>query len=243
MSVTMAIMQRELKGYFSTPLAYVVIVIFLFMVGLFTFTTQFFEANMASMSSFFAWHPIFYCLLAAAVSMRLWAEERKSGTVELLFTLPVTPAQAIVGKFAAAWAFLGIALLLTAPAAMSICYLGDPDNGTIIGGYLGSFLMLGSFLAIGACMSALTRSQVIAFILGVLICILLLLAGHPLVQTYFSQNFPVWVGDAVASVSAQTHFTEMERGEVSLANIFYFVSMIIGWLMACGVILEQKKAE
>lgn len=243
MGVTTAIMQRELKGYFSTPLAYVVIVIFLFLVSLFTFTTNFFEANVASMSQFFGWHPLFYCLLAAAVSMRLWAEERKSGTVELLLTLPVTPRQAIIGKFAAAWIFLGIALLLTAPAALSICYLGDPDNGTIIGGYLGSALMLGCFLSIGACMSAITRSQVIAFILSVVICILLLLAGHPLVQTFFTQNFPAWVGDAIASISVQTHYTNMQRGEVSLANILYFVTMIIGWLAACGVILDLKKAE
>lgn len=243
MSPTRAIFKRELRGYFSTPVAYVFIVIFLFLSGLFTFQIgRFFEAGQASLSGFFSWHPWLYLFLIPAVSMRLWAEERKSGTIELLLTLPVTPTQAIVGKFLAAWLFVGVALALTFPMVLTVAYLGNPDEGAIAAGYIGSFLMAGSFLAIGACMSALTRNQVISFILAVVASLMLILAGFDVVLLFFSSWAPAWLTDAVASLSFLTHFSSIARGVLNLTDIVFFLSLIVAWLFACAIILEMKKA-
>jgi ABC-2 type transport system permease protein len=176
------IFKRELAGYFATPVAYVFIVVFLLLAGFFTFQLGDFYADgngQASLTGFFGWHPWLYLFLVPALSMRLWAEERKQGTIELLMTLPITLSEAVLGKFLAAWAFAGVALLLTFPMWITVNYLGDPDNGTILAGYIGSFLMAGGFLAIGSCVSALTKNQVIAFVLSVSVCLVFLLVGFP----------------------------------------------------------------
>lgn len=239
-----SVFKREFRGYFATPIAYVFIVIFLFLSGLFTFqVSRFFEAGQTSLTAFFTWHPWLYLFLIPAVAMRLWAEERKSGTIELLLTLPVKPSQAILGKFLAAWAFIGMALALTFPMVLTAIYLGSPDPGVIVAGYLGSFLMAGAFLAIGICMSALTKNQVVSFILGVVVCLLFILAGFDIVLDAFGLWAPAWLTDAVASMSFLTHFGSALRGEISLASLLFFLSLIVGWLCACNVILEMKKAQ
>ena len=238
------VFKRELRSYFATPVAYVYIVIFLFLSGLFTFQiSRLFEAGQATLTPFFMWHPWLYLFLIPSVSMRLWAEERKSGTIELLLTLPLRPAQAIIGKFLAAWIFIGIALALTFPVVLTVMYLGSPDTGIIISGYFGSFLMAGAYLAIGACMSAMTKNQVVSFILSVVVCLLFILAGFDVVLDFFSSWAPMWFTDAVASVSFFTHFNAAQRGVINLTNIIFFISLIIGWLAACNVILDIKKAQ
>ena len=244
MSSIYFIFKRELKGYFSTPLAYVFIVIFLFLSGFMTFQmSDFFRAGQASLASFFAPHPWLYLILASAVAMRLWAEERDSGTIELLFTLPVTLTQALVAKFLAAWAILGISLALTFPVVLTVRYLGSPDYGVILAAYLGSFLMAGAYLAIGACMSALSKSQVVSFILTVVVCLLLILAGFPPVLDFFTGWAPAWLIEAVSSVSFYTHFDSIQRGVIVLPDLVFFLSLIVAPLYACGVILEMKKAQ
>ena len=181
------IIRRELSGYFATPVAWVFIVIFLVMSGVFTFYIgSFYERGMADLEPFFQFHAWLYLFLVPAISMRLWAEERRSGSIELLLTLPVTTWQAVLGKYLAAWLFIGLALLLTFPIWLTVNYLGNPDNGTIVAGYIGSWLMAGGFLAIGSCMSALTRNQVVAFILSVVVCFGFLLSGLPMVMNLFS---------------------------------------------------------
>jgi len=196
MKAVWIIAKRELAAYFTSPVAYVFLVIFLLMTGFFTFTAgNFFERGEASLAAFFGWHPWLYLVLVPAVGMRLWSEERKTGTIEMLLTLPVTMWQAVVGKFLAAWAFIGIALLLTFPLWITVNYLGSPDNGVILAGYIGSFLMAGAFLAIGSCISACTRSQVIAFILTVVVCFLFLAAFYAIVDVarYRGPFFPLIV--------------------------------------------------
>jgi ABC-2 type transport system permease protein len=243
MSNAMSIFKRELKSYFATPVAYVFIVIFLFLGGLFTFqVSRFFEAGQANLSAFFNWHPWLYLFLIPAVAMRLWSEERKSGTIELLLTLPVSLGQAIRGKFFAAWVFVGIALFLTFPMALTVMWLGDPDVGVILMAYLGSFLMAGAYLAIGICMSALTKDQVVSFILTMVVCLLLILAGHDAV-TRFLGWAPSWLIGAVSSLSFLTHFLSIQRGVINVPDIVFFVAIILGCLYACGVILEMKKAQ
>lgn len=238
------IYRRELASYFATPVAYVFIVIFLAMAGAFTFYLGgFYERGQADLIPFFSFHPWLYLFLVPALSMRLWAEERKSGTVELLLTLPVTMWQAVVGKFLAAWAFTGIALALTFPIWITVNYLGDPDNGVIVASYIGSFLMAGAFLAVGACLSALTRNQVIAFVLTVTVCFLLLLAGFPLVLNFFRLWAPQAVIDTIASMSFLTHFSSLIKGVIDLRDIVYFVAMIGFWLVANAVVLDLKKAD
>ena len=192
---------------------------------------------------FFNFHPWLYLFLVPAVSMRMWSEERKSGTIEMLLTLPVTMWQAVVGKFLAAWAFIGIALMLTFPIWITVNYLGSPDNGVIVAGYLGSFLMAGAFLAIGACLSACTRSQVIAFILTVVVCFLFLLAGVPLVLNFFSAWAPQGVVDAVSSLSFLTHFGSISRGVIDLRDLLYFLLTVAFWLYASAVVVDLKKAD
>lgn len=243
MSGLVPIFKRELRGYFATPVAYVFIVIFLFLTGLFTFNvSSFYEARQADLRAFFEWHPWLYLFLIPAVAMRLWAEERKSGTIELLLTMPVGLYQTIVGKFLAAWIFVGIALALTFPVALTTIYLGDPDIAVILVGYCGSFLMAGAFLAIGICMSAATKNQVISFILAVVICLLFVLSGFPVVTSFFSAWAPGWLVEAVRSMSFLTHFSSIMRGVIALPDLVFFLSLIVGWVYACGVVLDMEKA-
>ncbi|HEX7769588.1 MAG TPA: ABC transporter permease subunit [Dokdonella sp.] len=243
MKGTMTIFRRELRSYFATPVAYVFIVIFLLMAGAFTFSMGgFYERGQADLQPFFSFHPWLYLFLVPAVSMRMWAEERKSGTIELLLTLPVTLWQAVCGKFLAAWAFIAIALVLTFPIWLTVNYLGDPDNGVVFASYLGSLLMAGAFLAIGSCISATTRNQVVAFILTVVTCFLLLLAGFPLVLDVFHAIAPQGVVDAVAGLSFLTHFASISKGVIDLRDLVYFVLMIGVWLYATAVVIDMKKA-
>ena len=244
MNPTWAIFRRELRSYFATPLAYIFIVIFLVLAGSLTFYLGgFYERGQADLQPFFNFHPWLYLFLIPAVSMRLWSEERKSGTIELLLTLPVTMWQAVLGKFLAAWAFVGIALGLTFPLWITVNYLGNPDNGVIVASYFGSLLMAGAFLAIGACLSAATRNQVVAFILTVVVCFLLLLAGFPLVLEVFRAVFPSVVGDAIAQLSFLTHFTAIAKGVIDFRDLMFFVLTIGFWLYACALVIDLKKAD
>lgn len=244
MNAVRTVFRRELASYFATPVAYVFIVIFLILAGTFTFYLGgFYERDQADLAPFFGFHPWLYLFLVPAVAMRMWAEERKSGTIELLLTLPLTMWQAVVGKFLAAWAFVGIALALTFPIWITVNYLGSPDNGVIAAGYVGSFLMAGAFLAIGSCLSASTRSQVVAFILTVVVCFVLLLAGYPLVLGFFSGWAPQAVVDAVSGLSFLTHFASISRGVIDLRDIVYFLLTIGFFLYASAVVIDLKKAD
>lgn len=238
------IFRREFASYFATPLAFVFIVIFLILVGVFAFYIGgFYERGQADLAPFFSYHPWLYLFLIPALSMRLWAEERKAGTIELLMTLPVTLWQAVLGKFFAAWLFAGLALALTFPMWITVNYLGDPDNGTILAAYIGSFLMAGGFLAIGACISAATRNQVIAFIFTVVVCFLFLLAGFALVLEVFEGWAPQPIIDAIASLSFLTHFTSISKGVIDIRDLLYFGTLIAAWLAANAIVLELKKAD
>jgi len=243
---TLSILKRELAGYFATPVAYVFIVIFLLLAGFFTFQLGDFYNDgqgQASLAAFFGWHPWLYLFLIPALSMRLWAEERKLGTIELLMTLPITLTQAVLGKFLAAWIFTGVALLLTFPMWITVNYLGDPDNGTILAGYVGSFLMAGGFLAIGSCVSAVTKNQVIAFVVAVSLCLGFLLTGFPPFIELFSRWLPGPVVDAIASFSFFTHFDGLSKGLVEARDLVFFGSLITLALFANALILEVKKAD
>jgi ABC-2 type transport system permease protein len=244
MNPILTVFQRELRSYFATPVAYVFIVIFLLLSGSFTFYLGgFYQRGQADLTPFFNFHPWLYLFLVPAVAMRLWAEERKTGTIELLLTLPITMWQAVLGKFLAAWAFVGIALALTFPIWITVNYLGDPDNGVIVTSYLGSFLMAGAFLAIGSCISATTRNQVIAFILTVVVCFLLLLAGYPLVLDFFRSIAPQGVVDAISGLSFLTHFDAISKGVIDLRDLVYFALTIGFWLYANAIVIDLKKAE
>ncbi len=244
MGVISSIGKRELWSYFATPLAYVFIVIFLALSGLFTFYLGgFYERGQADLSPFFNFHPWLYLFLVPAIAMRLWAEERKSGSVELLMTLPVTLWQAVLGKFLAAWLFIAVTLALTFPIWVTVNYLGEPDNGVIVAAYIGSLLMAGGFLAIGSCISAANRNQVVAFILTVVICFLFMLAGFPLVLDFFSGWLPGPLLDAVASLSFLTHYTAISKGVLDLRDVLYFLLVIGVWLYATTIVLDLKKAD
>lgn len=239
-----AIFRRELRSYFATPLAYVFIVIFLMLAAVFTFSFgNFYERGQADLLPFFSFHPWLYLFLVPALSMRLWAEERKSGSIELLMTLPVTVWEAVTGKFLAVWVFAGIALLLTFPIWITVNFLGNPDNGVILTSYLGSFLMAGAFLAVGSCLSALTRNQVIAFVLTVTVCFLLVSAGFPLVLDFFRLWAPQGVVDTISSMSFLTHFSSIIKGVIDLRDVIYYLLMIAFWLFSTAVILDLKKSD
>ncbi len=241
---TVIVFRRELASYFATPLAFVFIVIFLVLAGAFAFYLgNFFERGQADLTPFFTFHPWLYLFLIPALSMRLWAEERKSGSLELLMTLPITLWQAVLGKFAAAWAFAGLALLLTFPIWVTVNYLGDPDNGAILAAYVGSLLMAGGFLAIGACLSAATRNQVIAFIVTVVVCFAFLLSGLPLVLGVFQGWAPQVLVDAIASFSFLTHFNAIAKGVIDLKDLVFFAALIAAWLCANAIVLDMKKAD
>jgi len=244
MSSVIAVTKRELRSYFSTPIAYVFIVIFLMLSGVFTFFFgRFYESGQADLTSFFFWHPWLYLFLVPALSMRLWAEERKSGVIELLMTLPIEPWQAVLGKYLAAWAFTGIAIALTFPIWITVNYLGDPDNGVILAAYFGSFLMAGGFLAVGACISATTKNQVIAFILSVVACFLLLAPGAELVQNTVAEFLPQWFVDGLASLSFQTHFDYISKGVIDLRDLVYFGLLIGACIYANTIVLQLKQAD
>ena len=243
MSGVAAVFKRELASYFATPIAYVFIVIFLVLSGVFTFYLGgFYESGQASLAPFFNFHPWLYLFLVPAIAMRLWAEERKSGSIELLMTLPITRFEAVTGKFLAAWAFAGLALLLTFPMVITVNYLGEPDNGAIITGYIGSWLLAGAFLAIGSFISALTKNQVIAFIISATVCFLLVTSGMELVQNTLRVWTPRIVSDAVSSMSFLTHYSEITRGVISLDSIVFFVSIIAFALFANAIAVGQKKS-
>lgn len=242
MSPIATVMRRELAGYFATPVAYVFIVIFLVMTGVFTFYMgNFYERGISNLDPFFRFHPWLYLFLVPAISMRLWAEERKSGTVELLLTLPITLPQAVIGKFLAAWLFIGAALLLTFPSWITVNFLGQPDNGSILAAYIGSWLMAGGMLAIGSCMSAVTRNQVVAFILSVVACFMFLLSGLPMVMDLFSGWAPQVLMDAVAGLSFLSHFADISKGVIDLRDLVYFLLVCVFWLTANVIVLEMKK--
>ena len=244
MSQLPVIFKRELASYFATPLAYVFIVIFLVLSGVFTFYLGgFFESGQANLAPFFNFHPWLYLFLVPAIAMRLWAEERKSGTIELLMTLPITRFDAVTGKFLAAWAFAGLALLLPFPMSVTVNYLGEPDNGAIVTGYIGSWLLAGAYLAIGSCMSALAKNQVIAFILAVSVCFLFIVSGFPMVLDGFSGWAPQWLVDAVASLSFLTRFEAISKGVIDLRDLLYFITLIAAWLAATAVVIDLKKAD
>jgi ABC-2 type transport system permease protein len=241
---TVAIFRRELSGYFATPLAYVFIVIFLVLAGVLTFFVgNFFDRGQADLQSFFTFHPWLYLVLIPALSMRLWAEERKSGTIELFLTLPIRLSEAVIGKFLAAWCFAGIALLLTFPFWITVNVLGDPDNGVILAGYLASWLMAGAVLAIGAAVSAATKNQVIAFVVTAALVFVLAVAGTPAVLGLLQGRAPNGVIRAVAGASLIGHFTAITRGVVDLRDLVYFVSIMAAFLAANAVLIDLKKAD
>jgi ABC-2 type transport system permease protein len=244
MTQAIAIMRRELKSYFLTPVAYVFIVIFLVFASAFTFYLgSFYERGQADLVPFFSYHPWLYLFLAPALSMRLWAEERRAGSIELLMTLPITIWQMVVGKFLAAWAFMCIAIALTFPIWITVNYLGSPDNGAILAAYIGSALMAGGFLAVGAFISAMTRNQVIAFVLAVVACFLLLLAGYSLVLDLFTAWAPQPLVDGIASLSFLTHFENISRGVIDLRDLVYFGLLIGGCLYANAIVLQLTRAD
>ena len=238
------IMKREFSGYFATPVAYVFIIIFLLLTGFSTFYVgNFFERGEADLYPFFSLHPWLYVLLIPAISMRLWAEERKSGSIELLMTLPVSVFEAVLGKFFAAWAFTGLALLLNFPLWITVNYLGNPDNGVILTSFLGSLLMAGGFLAIGSCISAITKNQVIAFVLSLIVSLMFVLAGFGIVIDFFAGWAPQTLVDAISSFSFLTHFDAISKGVIDLRDMLYFISLIAIWLFANALIVNARKAE
>lgn len=241
---TLVIARREFEAYFATPLAAVFLTIFVALTGAFAFYVGgFFDRGQADLATFFAYHPWLYLLLVPAVAMRLWAEERKTGTVELLMTLPISPWEAVLGKFLAAWAFIGLALLLTIPMWITVNVLGEPDNGVILASYLGSFLMAGAFLAIGSFMSALTKNQVIAFILAATVCFLFVMSGVDLVQNGLRAWAPAVVASAVSSMSFLSHFEEITRGVIEAPTVVLFLSLILFALFANVIAIDRKKAS
>jgi ABC-2 type transport system permease protein len=240
----LTIFSRELAGYFTTPLAYVFIVIFLVLAGVLAFFVgDFFERGQADLQAFFTFHPWLYLVLVPALSMRLWAEERKTGTIELFLTLPIRLGEAVLGKFLAAWFFAGVALALTFPFWVTVNFLGQPDNGVILAGYAASWLMAGAILAIGAAVSALTKNQVIAFIVTAALVFLLTVAGTSTVLGLLRGWAPESVTNAVAAASIFGHFAAITRGVVDLRDLVYFLSLIIAFLAANAIIVDLKKAD
>lgn len=237
-----AVFKRELKSYFTTPVAYVFLVIFLFFSGYLTFKQGFFEIRQADMQTFFKNIPLLFVFLVPATAMRLWSEERRVGSIELLLSLPITVTQAVLGKFFAAWLFLVIALALTFPMVITVCFLGDPDNSLIITGYLGSVLMAGAFIAIGCFFSAVSKNQVISFVLSVVACAVLVFAGMPTTLNYLSTFLPAGLVSATGTMSLQIHFESIQKGVLEFKDFSYFILLIIGWIAASSIILEERKA-
>lgn len=244
MGVMGAVFRREFVTYFVTPLAYVFIVIFLALAGTLTFFLgAFFDRGQADLQPFFSFHPWLYLLLVPAIAMRLWSEERKIGTIELLLTLPISTPQAVLGKFLAAWAFTAIALALTFPLWLTVNYLGTPDNGVILASYIGSLIMAGAYLAVGACFSALTSNQVIAFVLAALVCLIFTVGGTPIVLEFFTGWAPAGVIDTIASLSFMSNFRAIARGVIDVSALVYFASVIAFFLFANVVLVDLYKAR
>ena len=244
MANILVIFKREFQGYFATPIAYVFMGVFVALAGVFTmYIGGFFVRAQADLGAFFGFHPWLYLFLIPALAMRLWAEERRAGTIELLLTLPVTMPQAVMGKFLAAWLFTALALALTFPVWITVNYLGDPDNGIIFAGYLGSLLMAGAYLAIGSCISALTRNQVIAFVVSAVVCLLFVLSGYPVVLDVFSVWAPPFLVETVSSFSFLGHFEDIVKGVIDLRDVVYFASLITLWLFVNVLVLEVNKAR
>lgn len=240
---SLAIFKRELKSYFESPVAYVFLVSFLLLTGFLTFSVaRFYERQTADLEVFFTFHPWVYLLLVPAATMGLWAEERRTGTIELLLTMPVTLMQTVLGKFLAAWLFITLGIVLTCPIVLTTCYLGNPDLGVILCGYIGSILMAGAYVAVGMMTSAMTRSQVIAFVVSLLICLLLLLAGWPPVTNLFSQWAPAWLVEGVASFSFTSHFESIKRGVIDLRDLAYYASVMVFMIAGTHMVLENRSA-
>tara|TARA_B110000093_G_scaffold177303_1_gene214129 strand:- start:620 stop:1354 length:735 start_codon:yes stop_codon:yes gene_type:complete len=238
------IFKRELMGYFATPLAYIFIVIFLIANGIFTFELGgFFLRGQADLLPFFGFHPWLYLFMVPAIAMSLWADERKTGTIELLITLPIKLSDAVIGKFLAAWVLTGIALALTFPIWITVNYLGDPDNGVIFAAYIGSWLMAGGFLSIGSCMSACTKNSVIAFILTVSICFIFVIMGSPILLNSFSGWLPQFLVDAFSAMGFLTHFDSISKGVLDIRDMLFFTVFIGAWLTASAIVIEIKKAN
>ncbi len=237
------IFKREIKSYFSTPIAVIFLVVFLIISGFFTFKLGgFYEQGYSGLNAFFSWHPWLFLFIVPAISMRLWAEEKRSGTIELIFTLPISTWEAMLGKFFASWFFLGFSLLLTFPIVLTVMFLGVPDMGVILAGYLGSFLMAGAFLSIGINVSASTKNQVISFVLSTAICLILILIGfNPVVNT-LSNILPSFLVDELSNLSFPYHFEAIRRGVIDLRDILYFVSIILFFLTSGVIVLEKSKA-
>jgi len=242
-SLVNTIAKRELAGYFESPVAYVFLVVFLLLAGFFTFSLGgFFELGEASLNAFFNWVPWLFLFLVPAVGMRLWSEERRQGTLELLLTFPVATWQAIVGKFLASWLFLAIALALTFPLIITVNWLGDPDNGVIVAGYVGSLLLAGAFLSIASLTSAVTRNQVVAFILALVVCLLFILVGFAPVTSLLARWAPPWLVDGVAAFSVLTHFDGFQKGVLDSRDLVFFFSIMAFALFTTGVVIRSHRA-
>ncbi|MDP6490704.1 MAG: ABC transporter permease [Kiritimatiellia bacterium] len=238
-----AIFRRELKAYFQSAVAYVFMVVFLVLTGFLTFSVaRFYERGVADLAPFFFWHPWVYLLLVPAATMSLWAEERRSGTVELLLTMPITMTEAILGKFFAAWLFITIGVVLTFPIVITAAYLGSPDMGVVLSAYFGSILLAGAYVAVGMLTSSMSRSQVIGFVLGLLGCLLLLLAGWEPITGFFVRWAPDWLVRAIASFSFMPHYDAMQRGVIDLQDIAYYVSVMGLMIFATHIVLDNRKS-
>ena len=237
-----AIARRELKAYFDSPVAYVFLVIFLLLAGVFTFTFGgFFDRGEASLGAFFTWMPWLFLFLVPAVGMRLWAEERRGGTIELLLTMPISPWHAIVGKFVASWLFLGIGLVLTFPMVITVNWLGSPDNGVIAAGYVGSFLLAGAYLAIASMTSAMTRNQVVSFILAVVVCLALILVGFVPITNMLERYASTNTVEAIASFGVLTHFDGFQKGVLDSRDLVFFASIIVFALFVTAVLIQSRR--
>lgn len=244
MKVVKSIFLRELKSYFATPIALIFLCVFLVLTGFFTFKLGgFFDQGQADLRSFFLWHPWLYLFIVPAVSMRLWAEERRTGTIELLLTLPVSITQAMLGKFFAAWTFIALALILTFPILLTVYYLGDPDGGVILAGYLGSFFMAGAFLAVGCALSACTSNQIISFVLSTFISLFLILLGSDPVVSSMQSIFPATIVSQIVNLSFPYHFEAIQRGVINLSDFVFFASVIVLGLWVGVIVIERKKAD
>jgi ABC-2 type transport system permease protein len=241
---TFIIFDRELKGYFRTPLASIFLLVFLALSsGMTFFLGRFFERDQADLTAFFAWHPWLFLILMPAIGMRLWAEERRSGTIELLMTLPVTNTQLVIGKFLASWIFTLIALILSMPIWITVNYLGNPDNSVIFISYIGSWLMAGAFLALTSCLSTLTKNQVIAFIISSISGFILVMAGFGLVLSAVRSWAPIWLTETIRSMSFLSHFNRIQMGVFDFSTLLFFVSTIIFCLWINIQLVQIKKAD
>lgn len=244
--ISLIIAKKELLGYFISPLAYIFIIIFLLMSGLFTFGAppfgNFLNNNQASLSySFFPFFPWLFLILVPPMSMRIWAEEQKTGTIELLFTMPINIFEAVFGKFLAAWAIIIISVLLTFPIIPTLNWLGNPDNGTILCGYFGTILLGGAYISFGSISSALCNNQIISYIYTIALCLILLLIGHPALANMFTTWAPVWVTDTLTNLSIFNHFNSIQKGILNFADITYFLSIIFFGLFSTCLIIHIKK--